>query len=89
MRSMGSAGGVARTRLLAQDVNAELERAAVLPHEVPVQQVGVRACQAGQHLLPTKGASQDILLMHSMTANVMGMHTISLMLQGCTTFCCR
>ena len=61
-RSMGSAGGAARTRLLAQGVDAELEGAAVLPHEVPVQQVGVRACQAGQHLLPRGGGTcQDIL----------------------------
>ena len=34
----------------------------VLPHEVPVQQVGVRACQAGQHLLPRGGGTcQDTL----------------------------
>lgn len=30
-----------RTRVLSQDLNAQLERAPVLAHEVPVQQVRV------------------------------------------------
>ena len=39
-----------RTGVFSQGLDAELEGAAVLAHEMPVQQVRVRACQAGQHL---------------------------------------
>ena len=48
------------TGVFAQDLNAQLEGAAVLAHEVPVQQVRVRACQAGQHLLRTARSTQPL-----------------------------
>ena len=50
-----------RTRVFSQDIDAELKGASMLAHEVPVQQIRVRACQAGQHLHNTTHSLQALL----------------------------
>lgn len=60
MSSMQAEDARMRTGVFAQDLDAQPEGAAVLAHEVPVQQVRVGARQAGQHLHRTACSIQPL-----------------------------